>query len=1001
MASNEHFTAAPRFRQRKISLKQQLRVLNEEDLPNYIEDVRGDLLGVVETGVDKNEEEERHLQAVLNSAAAAQKNSKAFIPTPKASTKWADFKDYYKPGWSQTESYLRCSATVEDAESSKYYMDERDAEFLKDMNNDIKINKNMCSEDEYELVCSLMEDVVAEKQSFLTMNPQSLMSYDEIEPLILGFLDKRQKALQNPLDPERLLAEAESQDYARKYTGSSIRSPIVTVKTFGLKIYNHWRKRKIERQGKSITPSLQFESGLPTDEADPYVCFRRREVRHTRKTRRTDQQNSGILRKLYGEMHQAQDILELVLNRERNRLKQIQVDLELFDMRCRVKSMKRKLSIGPEPDDIDLLVSVPKRVIKEEQARQRRMERDRERKEKAMLEKQKVESEKREAKEVKQQEAKKAAAVSNVPSCFNASYTVSGTKVPEFNYTTVEQQADDTDASLRQAIADKMRLRAEANESWVNVTDNVYVPFIDFFANTPEETSTNIRSRNDTDEEPHRAIVYGNRKVSVVKPLSALESEDERSTKMHSFTSHNSNRVKEMLKKRKLSLTSDNMDTEVITVGRDGQIEAASAVDFAWNPMQYVVDKNEPNAKIRVRSFGAGLKYVDRLSDNRSTFEFGRKLVLDPQSDADERLADRNMFADAEYEDLEEMPWIFDEPARLNSIEPGTQSLRFGSVLIAKTNEFLQEAQNQRRRAIQAVSKRQKMQLQQQQQQVLQRQQQQRQQQQARQQQQQQQQKQQQQQRQQSQMQPQLKAHIQAQAHAHAQQMQAQLRNQGQNPNSSTLTIQQQLAQGNSNRATPSLLSQTQGALTAKQAQAAQLQAQQAQLAPQTSKYSSPNAKNSGIPNFSGIISPSNNNQSKEFQRTMSRTNVNVNASNISGSAITSPITASMNPSLLSNASDTNGSNNSSLNFLGSNTPTTIPGVNGLVSPSPSRSMSPTQMIRQDQRFSPSMRSASPVSTADNLSPSPADTQSARNVQNQSDGLSPSFTNRHKLQAGV
>lgn len=814
MSTTEVNAAAPRFRQRKISLKQQLRVLSEQDLPGYIEDVRGDLLGVVETGVDKNEEDERHLQAVLNSAAAAKK-SKAFIPTPKASAKWPAFCEYYSKGFVETESYLRCSATVEDAQASSYYMDEQDDEFLQKLNSGIKNERQQCTMDEFELCCSMFEDVVADTQKFLTTNPQALMSYTELEPLVRDKLEKRQLALQNPIDPERLLSEAESQDYARRLQGSPYRTRLQTLDVFGAKIYVHWRERKIARGGQPVAPTLRFESGLPTDDSDPYVCFRRREVRHTRKTRRTDQQTSGILRRLHSEMHQAQSLLAAILDRERTRLKQIKVSYELFQMRSRVKAAKRRLRVGPESDDVELLVSVPKRVIKEEQARQRRMERDRERKEKAALEKQKADNEKREASEPRQLEPKKTSSTSSAPSCFNSSYTITGMRVPEHEHITPLQQPQEQEATLMLAIDDKMQKRQEADRGWVNVTDNRSVPYLDFFTTPPPSKRAKLFHGNESHYDPRLSSAMLSHDTTVAGDIIAgdkdhggadysrvfspygeahdtrqaepdtepFSTEDELinlslrrpvsptfDTSDLRYVSSHSTRVKQLLAEPRLPLTSEDDDIEAVEC-KNNQISPISMLDFAWHPGKFYVDKRAPHATVRGLEFGSF--YIDRNLDTNVT-EFARMLKESPRNAEDERLLDRYKFANAEYEDLENTPWLFEDPARLNNIDPGMQDLRFASVLLASTNEFFAEAQSQRRRAIQAVNKRQQQQQQQQQQQEQQKQTQQQQ----HQVQQRQQAMKQQQQQQLQQQQRQQQQRIQAQAHAHAQQVRMQQQQQ-------------------------------------------------------------------------------------------------------------------------------------------------------------------------------------------------------------------------------
>ena len=72
---------------------------------------------------------------------------------------------------------------------------------------------------------------------------------------------------------------------------SAVRPIPKLFELFGRPVYDHWKERKIERKGKTIQPTLKFEdpnSNEKENDNDPYICFRRREFRQARKTRRAD-----------------------------------------------------------------------------------------------------------------------------------------------------------------------------------------------------------------------------------------------------------------------------------------------------------------------------------------------------------------------------------------------------------------------------------------------------------------------------------------------------------------------------------------------------------------------------------------------------------------------------------------------------------------------------------------------------------------------------------------
>lgn len=125
-------------------------------------------------------------------------------------------------------------------------------------------------------------------------------------------------------------------------------------------IYKYWRARRIERGGKPIIPQLKFEEALK-NETDPYVCFRRRETKPIRKTRRTDQQSLERLRKLRTEMEMARNLLEMVLRREKIRKEGLILEHTVFEKKRTLYDYQRKLGIK-EDDDL-LPLSKKKRKI--------------------------------------------------------------------------------------------------------------------------------------------------------------------------------------------------------------------------------------------------------------------------------------------------------------------------------------------------------------------------------------------------------------------------------------------------------------------------------------------------------------------------------------------------------------------------------------------------------------------------------------------------------------
>ncbi|KAE8842250.1 hypothetical protein HRS9139_01547 [Pyrenophora teres f. teres] len=296
-----------RFRQRKLSTKQNLPVVREHEVEQLADDDASRHIPKVETGVEKGEEIEHHLQAVISAAQAAAQGStggkiaQLYIPTRMLS---------------QPATYIRFSSTVEDTSGCPYCMTSDDVAFLKTYNQKRSKN-NQCSEDEFEEVVYFFEETTATKQPYAAVDKSPVLAFEELEA---------------EFDETRLL-----------------------------------------KGNRPLLPSLKFETNLETDDADPYVCFRRREVRQVRKTRGRDAQVTEKLKKLRKELEEARMLMQQVKRREAMIKDQLATDKTIFEQRHTVKELKRKLGI--KGDDDELLITQkpapkPKRAVDVERQRQ-------------------------------------------------------------------------------------------------------------------------------------------------------------------------------------------------------------------------------------------------------------------------------------------------------------------------------------------------------------------------------------------------------------------------------------------------------------------------------------------------------------------------------------------------------------------------------------------------------------------------------------------------------
>ena len=194
-------------------------------------------------------------------------------------------------------------------------MDEEDERAFQQMNRNLSKNSRPCSEDAFEEVMNFFEDTAGIKQPFAAVDSSPVLPYRELE------------------------------EHFDEFTSAE-------VKGWSRVIYEHWKLRRTATGNNRLAPSLKFETGQDTDDADPYVCFRRRELRQIRKTRNRDAQGAEKLRKLRHELESARHILSLVKQREMIRKEVLMMDRALFQQRAEVKEIKRKLGIKGDDDDL-------------------------------------------------------------------------------------------------------------------------------------------------------------------------------------------------------------------------------------------------------------------------------------------------------------------------------------------------------------------------------------------------------------------------------------------------------------------------------------------------------------------------------------------------------------------------------------------------------------------------------------------------------------------------
>ncbi|KAI8913284.1 enhancer of polycomb-like-domain-containing protein [Gorgonomyces haynaldii] len=289
------------LRSRKIDYKRPLFVYRFDE----IDDLEVDALGtkaipLVSTGVEKEEEEEHHLQAAL---VANTTKTEVVIPTPDASqlVKQQDYETLYLPNFNQPKTLIRFSSMVEDVIGTDFNADEQMEQWISEQTEDL-------TPDEFENVMNLLE----------------------------ACGDFR--------------SECPSEEEAREFLAESNYVP-VSESVFSL-VYSYWKKQRYDLNGgKKIKPILKMEEMSLNPDNDPYVCFRRREVKTLRKARRGDNLAVDKLKKLKEDITRTKEILDLICEREHCRAEILHMDHLIFEKRLHLRRLKKILNVTtPDPE---------------------------------------------------------------------------------------------------------------------------------------------------------------------------------------------------------------------------------------------------------------------------------------------------------------------------------------------------------------------------------------------------------------------------------------------------------------------------------------------------------------------------------------------------------------------------------------------------------------------------------------------------------------------------
>lgn len=347
------------------------------------------------------------------SAEAAKAAYSIPVPDAHGTLSNAEFSQLYPSGvYSDPVTYIRFSDTVEDCiKGPSYNMDEDDQDWLETRNTGAQealtaairntktgplaavggkgkakeklreeaieklVSENQASyraisEDQFEMIMTVFEQVTNDQVPFLHLDVTKIPTCEEL----VTYFDPSSpvSALAQPdlppLSWEKTVGTSSSASKAGSLarrpstagaSGSQSASPSATewspvnpfknladLKALATVVYPHWKSRREEREGRPVTPFLNFDE---TNDNDPYVCFRRREVKQIRKTRKTDALHIEKMIRLRAELEHAVALTELVAQREKTKRASLRQSRECWESIKDLMDIKRQWGIvGPQ-----------------------------------------------------------------------------------------------------------------------------------------------------------------------------------------------------------------------------------------------------------------------------------------------------------------------------------------------------------------------------------------------------------------------------------------------------------------------------------------------------------------------------------------------------------------------------------------------------------------------------------------------------------------------------
>lgn len=291
------------FRARTLDSSRPLAIYLAQDLPELVDlNSINRAVPALPTGMEKEEETEKHLQDILVAQGQGQVGNTMMIPTPESTSviptpgcstttlsPTTTYHKVYTTEWKQPRQYIHVQPFGPSQDLPDYDMDEEDIKFFQEELRDRR---------KLEVSNLTFEDMIDRLEKNSAQNVVSLK--------------------------EAKLILKEDDDLI-------------------LVVYDYWlNKRLAVRQ--SLMPGIKTMNISSNQPQSPYIAFRRRtEKMQTRKNRKNEEASYEAMLKLRRDLSRAVTLLEMVKRREKTKKEKLNLTLDVFDKRYAVKDFDGKL----------------------------------------------------------------------------------------------------------------------------------------------------------------------------------------------------------------------------------------------------------------------------------------------------------------------------------------------------------------------------------------------------------------------------------------------------------------------------------------------------------------------------------------------------------------------------------------------------------------------------------------------------------------------------------